>query len=158
MKFERSLDTYLAIAQYHLDKGTTVEDMIKKARKSGHGVFSEDIKKKFGTIYTPEFVVRKTIDLAWKYLTKDSNTLNLTYCDPACGDSNFLEILYEKLMQEEGIQDPIKKSHYILTKCIYGIEILTQMVQASKIRLAILHLRTVEKNGEDPGKEIFQKG
>lgn len=131
---------------------TNFTDAIRIMRNSGQSVFSEENKKKFGTIYTPEFVVEKTVDLAWKYLPEGVNKLDLTYCDPAVGDGNFLEYLYEKLMQETSIEDPVKRSRYILTKCLFGFEILEPMVQACKIRMVLLHQHTIDQYGGDRGE------
>jgi hypothetical protein len=126
---------------------TNIANTIRIMRNSGQSVFSDASKKKFGTIYTPEFVVIKTVDLAWKYAPADK--LDLTYCDPAAGDGNFMEYLYQKLMQETAIEDPVKRSRFILTKCLYGFEILEPMVHACKIRLILLHQATVRANGGD---------
>ena len=93
----------------------------------GKGILKPEIKKKFGTIFTPSFVVEKTIDLAWKYLPKDKDKLSLTYIDPACGDGHFLIAIYKRLMLEKSDLSSVDKSHHILTKCIYGIEIIHQL-------------------------------
>ena len=129
-------------------------EMIEKAKKSNHRIFSDDIKSKFGTIFTPQFVVDKTLELAWKYTPKDIDKLTLTYCDPAAGDGNFLESVYKKLMEEKSIEDPIKRSTYILTKCLYGFEILRPMVRACQIRLTTLHFEIVKKYGGEPKEHI----
>lgn len=126
--------------------------MSKKMRNAGQSVFTDEIKKKFGTIYTPEFVVEKTVDTAWKYIPEGKDKLSLTYIDPACGDGNFLEYVYHKLMVEgeASISDPIKRSRFIITKCLWGYEILDCMVKAAKIRLVMLHAITIkEYDGED---------
>lgn len=81
--FEDDLKTYIGRAKRRIGK-VDYKDMIKKARKSGVGVFREEVKKKFGTVYTPDFVVDKTLDLAFKYLPEGSDPLELTWCDPAC--------------------------------------------------------------------------
>jgi hypothetical protein len=134
------------------------EDYLKtidKARKAKRGVFSDDCRKKYGTIYTPEFVVKETVDLAFKYLPKDVDILNLTYCDPASGDGNFLIFLYHKLMREgTSIVDPIERSYHILTHCLHGIEILEPMYYACKIRLVTAHFETVLKHGGDCTKYV----
>ncbi len=50
--------------------------------KSGMGAFSEEIKKKFGTVWTDQRVVDLTVDEALKHFKGDLNTA--TFCDPAC--------------------------------------------------------------------------
>lgn len=103
----------------------------------GQGSFSDDIKNKFGTIYTPEFIVEQTVDLAIKYYQGD--LLQSTFCDPAAGDGNFLEYLYKRLIQEPSDMPDIQKSHHILTNCLYGVEIIDSMALLAKVRLSLLH-------------------
>lgn len=134
-----------------LRAGDEYRDMVSKLKKAKKGVFSEEIKNKFGTIYTPEFVVEKTCELAFKYIPKEADLLSLTYCDPASGDGNFLIYLYHRLMKVENGLKPIEKSEHILTKCLFGVEILKPMHLACKLRLLNEHL----KLGGD--LEIFDK-
>lgn len=142
--------TYKSIAKWHKDSGVEFMAKVKEMRNSGQSVFSDEIKKKYGTIYTPDFVVQKTVDTAWKYLPKDKDVLDLTYIDPACGDGNFLEYVYHKLMIEGvSISDPVKRSRYIITKCLWGYEILDKMVKAAKIRLCLLHAKTIKDNNAE---------
>jgi len=101
--------------------------------------FSKEIVKKYGAIYTPEFVVEKTVDLAWKYIPEGKDKLQLTYCDPAAGDGNFLVYVYEKLMKEEGIADPVQRSYHILTHCLWGFEIREDAAVACRARLSLLY-------------------
>jgi len=48
-----------------------VSSLIEKAKKHKDDVFSDEMRRLYGTIYTPEFVVDKTLDLAFKYLPKE---------------------------------------------------------------------------------------
>lgn len=121
--------------------GDEYKDMVAKLKKSKKGVFSEEIKNKFGTIYTPDFVVEKTCELAFKYIPAGADLLNLTYCDPAAGDGNFLIYLYKRLMKVENGMTPVQKSEHILTECLFGIEILKPMHLACKLRLLNEHLK-----------------
>lgn len=154
MGFKGHLDTYKSIAKWQKQNNTSIAGLINIMRNSGQSVFSDEIKKKFGTIYTPEFVVEKTVDTAWKYIPEEADKLDLTYCDPAAGDGNFFEYVYSKLMEETSIQDPIKRSYHILTKCLWGFEILDAMVKACKIRLVLLHKKIIQENNGDP-KELL---
>lgn len=140
------LQTLLA---WHQSNERTTKDIIDMSRSAGQGSFHDDVKAKFGTIYTPDFVVEKTIDLALKYVPDGTDLLKLTYCDPAVGDGNFLACLYHRLMGCDSISDPIERSYYILTKCLWGVEILSPMVKATKLRLLLLHLGTVQKHDGD---------
>lgn len=145
--FEDDIKTYVGRATRR--RGKTYEEMVKKARKSKSGVFSDEVRKKFGTIYTPEFVVDKTLDLAFKYLPEGADPLQLTWCDPAAGDGNFLINLYYRLMKCPSDMDPIEKSEHILTKCIYGMEILKNMWFSCKIRLFMAHAKTMKENSKE---------
>jgi hypothetical protein len=130
--------TYEQRMMRRIRAGDEYKDMAAKLKKSKKGVFAEEIKNKFGTIYTPDFVVEKTCELAFKYVPAGTDLLSLTYCDPAAGDGGFLLYIYKKLM--DGSKD-IKKSEHILTKCLFGIEILKQMHLACKLRLLNEHLK-----------------
>ena len=116
-------------------------------------VFTPEIRKRFGTIYTPEFVVEATINLAFKHLDKSLDRTILTYCDPAAGDGNFLVALYHKLMEDEQFiskfPNPVIRSYHILTHSIYGIEILKFSWAKCRNRLLSLHLE-IDKNNELP--------
>ena len=124
--------------------------MVKESRAFGQGVFSDQIKTKFGTIYTPDFVIEKTVDLALKYIDPSIDKTALRYMDPAAGDGNFFKILHKKLMDDlqfiQRFPNPIERSHHIISKNIYGIEILKAMYQACKIRLVMMHYEIVKNN------------
>jgi hypothetical protein len=132
------------------------DGIIKMLKNTGQGVFSDEHKRKFGTIYTPEFVVAKTVDLAFKYLDTKIDWITLKYCDPACGDGNFLVVIHSKLMVHEQFvakfPDPIERSYHIITQCLYGFEILRNMWEATNIRLVLLHADVVEQFGGDFSK------
>ena len=61
--FKDKVEDYKFRAFRRLKFGDDYQKMIMRARKKKIGVFSDEIKAKFGTIYTPEFVVDKTLDL-----------------------------------------------------------------------------------------------
>jgi len=119
-------------------------------KNCGQGSFSDDIKRKFGTIYTPDFVVEQTIGLAFKHYKGD--LLNSTFCDPASGDGNFLIHVYKRLMNDS--RSP-ERSFHILTKCIWGFEIIDLMVKAAKIRMLLHHLETT--GDKSMMAELFNK-
>ncbi len=135
------LQTAVEASGYDL---SNVNKMVRGLRNSGQGVFADSVKKQFGTIYTPDHVIEATIDLAFKHLDKSLDRTILKYCDPAAGDGNFLEILYGRLMEDEQFiakwPDPISRSRNIITKNIWGFEILKAMHTACQIRLVMLHL------------------
>ena len=135
--------------------GHTYDSMVTKVKKAGHGVFSSDVRKKHGTVYTPEFVVEETVNLAFKYLPEGIDPLTLTWCDPAAGEANFLVHIHKRLMaapSEMFKDDPAAKSRHILTHCLYAFEILEPMVIACMARLLQCHaevLRDVGTTEED---------
>jgi len=119
-------------------------ERVLKASKSGQGLFSDEIKAKFGTIFTPDFVVDKCLDLVWKYNTKDK--LTLTYCDPCVGDGNFLVALYQRLMKEPSELPVNLKSKHIIENCLFGIDIIDNMVDTTKMVLFEQHCRSCGDN------------
>jgi len=145
-------ETFVALAELHKAESLTIGDLITMSRNAGQGSFNDEIKKKFGTIYTPDFVIEKTVDLALKHYKDD--LLSSTFCDPAAGDGNFLAYLYEKLMAVESSMTPAEQSRHILTHCLNGVEIIENMVKATKIRLLLLHLK-VEKLDSVGARELL---
>jgi hypothetical protein len=131
--------------------------MKNKRKYAPKGAFPAEAIKRYGTIYTPEFVVEKTVDLAWKYLPKDVDPLSLTWCDPAAGDGNFLVYVYDRLMKCPSSMNPVEKSTHILTKCLFGIEILKPMVVACKVRLLERHIKTVKESGIPGELNVWDK-
>ncbi len=97
--------------------------------------------KKYGTIYTPEFVVEKVVDLAFKYYK--GNILESTICEPACGTGNFLVHLYKRLMSNSKSQ---QLSEHILTKVLWGYEILADNIEICKENLYSLHGNKIDLN------------
>lgn len=135
------------------DEGT-YDNMEKTAHEKKWGNFREETIKRFGAVYTPDFVVDKTISLIWD---KINNRLYKRYIDPACGDGNFLINLYHRLMKESFDGSEVEKSEHILTKCLYGIEILKNMWYATKVRLCIEHFEYCKKVGVKPDMTIFDR-
>jgi len=92
----------------------------------------------YGTVFTPLFVVKETVNLAFRYAPRVDPT-TLTWIDSSCGNGNFLEIVYRCLMKfKNRIPDLAKRSREILTKRLYGIEILKHEWQAACDRLLAL--------------------
>ena len=117
--------------------------------KKDSPIFHREVIKKYGTIYTPKSVIKKTIEATLKYI----DNYDKLYIDPACGDGNFLEELYHILMNKMlYIKDPVRRSTYILLKCLWGFEILKEMVIATKIRLMLLHYNIIKKYNGDWNK------
>ena len=156
--FKDSFKDYEQRAFRRLKFGDNYSKMISRAKKRPNGtIFREEIKNKFGTIFTPDFVVEKTCDLAFKYLPTGVDPLTLTYCDPAAGDGNFLIHLYDRLMKCSSNMNDVDKSEHILTKCLFGIEILKPNILACGIRLLNRHIDVMEKCGKHVNIDIFNK-
>jgi len=103
-------------------------------------MFSPVLRNQFGTIYTPPDVVSLTIDEAIKKYNGDLRTA--IFCDPACGDGNFLIAIYQLLIRISEISDPLERSLDALNR-IYGIEILGHMAAASNARLLLGHCQNL---------------
>jgi len=117
------------------------DNMVQSLKRNKAGDFREEIKDRFGTIYTPDFVIEPACDLAFKYIPAGTDLLSLTYCDPAAGDGNFLINLYKRLMKIDNGMIPLQKSEHILTRCLFGAEILRSMWLTCKLRLLNEHLK-----------------
>jgi len=89
-----------------------------------------------GEVFTPTPLVNIILDnLPKSYFTNDKS-----FCDPACGDGQFLvEVLKRKL--ENGV-DPA-----IATKSIYGVDLMSDNIEHCKRRLRkILKDFVIENN------------
>ena len=87
--------------------------------------------KKTAEVFTPDFLVKEMVDKLPKEVWKKDKT----FCDPACGDGNFLiEILSRK----------IKKGHNPLEalKTIFGADIMSDNIAECRHRL----LKEVQKH------------
>src|SRR5208283_1915761 len=100
--------------------------------KSGPGAFSISVKNRYGTVWTDPGVVAMTIEETLKYYTEDLHSA--TFCDPACGDGNFLVSIYRLLTKFPTKYETCTQSEYILSR-IYGVDIIDRMVAAARSRL-----------------------
>ncbi len=84
--------------------------------------------RKYGEVYTPEWVVKKMCDM----LPSDAwDSIDKTFLEPTCGNGNFLvEILSRKLDLCKNEEDCYKALN-----SIYGIDILPDNVEESKKRM-----------------------
>ena len=121
-------------------------------------LFADEIRLKFGTIYTPDEIVAKTVEPIFKYLDDSLDITTLTFMEPACGNGNFLAFLYSELMRNVGFvarfPDEVARSRHILTQNLWGIEILKDAYQACRDRLALMHGRTAKQNNGDVRGEL----
>jgi len=80
--------------------------------------------KKHGEVFTPDFLVNDMLNK----LPKDSWEPNKTFCDPACGNGNFLvNILTRKLHLGHNPIDALKS--------IYGVDIMRDNIYECRKRL-----------------------
>lgn len=89
---------------------------------------SKERVKKFGEVFTPEWVVKDMCDAlpdeAWSDITK-------TFLEPACGNGNFLvEIFDRKLKRCKDVEDAL-----VALASIYGIDIQEDNVVEARHRL-----------------------
>jgi hypothetical protein len=121
-------------------------------------LFDDAIRLKFGTIFTPDEIVVKTVAPVFKHLDGSLDITTLTFMEPACGNGNFLAFLYTELMQNASFvarfPDAVARSRHILTKNLWGVEILKDAYRACQDRLALLHGRITKQCGGDVRREL----
>ena len=103
--------------------------------------------RKFGEVFTPEWVVKKMCDS----LPPETWNINKTILEPSCGNGNFLvEITARKLNRcrspAEGIQ---------ALKSIYGIDILPDNVAESRQRMLDEYRSKFGDSQIDRAKEVI---
>ena len=76
--------------------------------------------KKFGEVFTPEYLVKEIIEKLPKNLWIDKN---LKWIDHSCGNGNFLIQIKEKLMSTLTSVPLSKREKWITENMLYGVEI-----------------------------------
>lgn len=80
--------------------------------------------KKHGEVYTPQSLVQEMIAKLDKSVWEE----NKTFCDPACGDGNFLEeVLIRKLKNKHNPLEALKT--------VYGCDIMQDSIRLCRMRL-----------------------
>lgn len=92
---------------------------------------SKERCRKYGEVFTPEWVVKKMCD----ELPEGAFELNKTFLEPACGTGNFLVEIFRRKLEHcntasEGIQ---------ALESIYGVDILPDNVAESRKRLLAMY-------------------
>ena len=125
------------------------------------GLFSTKLRERFGCVLTHPDVVDMVIDEAFKHYCDNLDTA--IFCDPACGDGNFLGVLYNNLIKVSQLANPdiapLEQSLSVLRR-IYAVEILAHPVSGARTRLLLAHIQfltvsnvTVE---EEQAREIIE--
>jgi type I restriction-modification system DNA methylase subunit len=107
---------------------------------------SETYSKRFGSVYTPEFISRFFARYAQNNISqRDFRTMSVV--DPACGSGIFLRTILE--FQSSPGFDPLSSDEirYQFTNVV-GVDIDENAIQTSRLSIALLHL--VLMSGELP--------
>lgn len=109
---------------------------------------NKEDRKKSGSYYTPDFIVRYIVDETLAPLVKgkkSSEILKLRVCDPAMGSSHFLNAATEYLTKayrhqlQNEVNDDIESfsesARKVLHNCVYGVDINPRAVKLSKMAL-----------------------
>lgn len=92
---------------------------------------SKERVRKYGEVYTPEWVVSKMCDMLETESADAFSDPAKTFLEPSCGNGNFLvEIFLRKLKSCESPHDGIAA-----LDTIYGVDILVDNVDESRARL-----------------------
>lgn len=111
--------------------------------------------KKYGEVYTPEWLVKKMCDMLIEE-NKDGEDVfrpSSTFLEPSCGNGNFLvEILDRKLAKCKTDEE-----YLIALDSIYGIDILQDNVEESKQRMLDIFQTTCGLFDIEKAKDILDK-
>lgn len=88
--------------------------------------------KKFGEVFTPEYLVKEIIEKLPKNLWIDKN---LKWIDHSCGNGNFLIQIKEKLMSTLESVPLSQREKWITENMLYGVEIQEKNVNECSKRL-----------------------
>ena len=135
-----------------------VQRSSKADSREAINLFDDAIRLRFGTIFTPDEIVAKTVAPVFTHLDDSLDITTLTVMEPACGNGNFLAFLYSELMKDARyvarFPDAVVRSRHILTQNLWGIEFLKDAYQACRDRLALLHGRTAKQQNRDVRVEL----
>lgn len=106
----------------------TLKHIINHARERAYmsGIDRDILRvKSSGEVFTPTFLVQQILDSMDQSLFKDPNK---TFCDPSCGDGQFLsEVLIRKV--ENGID------YETALASIYGVDLMPDNIKLCQDRL-----------------------
>ena len=112
---------------------------------------SKERVKKYGEVYTPEWVVKKMCDMLAKE-GKAWSRIDETFLEPSCGTGNFLvEIFRRKLELCKDYKDGLTA-----LSTIWGIDIMPDNVKESKERLLNMYSERYS-DGRSEAAEILEK-
>ncbi len=97
------------------------------------GIKSKERVAQFGEVYTPENIVNDMLDL----VKEESERLESTFLEPACGDGNFLVKILERKLKtasEKPLED-FDRNVFIAVSSIYAIDILKDNIAEAKDRM-----------------------
>ncbi len=104
----------------------------------------QDRLKQTAEVFTPNFLINKMLDKLPQEVWKKGKT----FCDPACGNGNFL--IWVLIRKNERNHTPLEA-----LRCLYGVDIMQDNIRECRLRL----LRVVslfEPITEDHIKVVFQ--
>ena len=94
--------------------------------------------KQTGEVFTPTPLVNEILDKLPPEVFTDPTT---TFCDPACGDGQFLvEVLKRKLENGHGL--------YESSAMIYGVDLMPDNIEHCKKRLRAILMDCMERSGK----------
>lgn len=90
--------------------------------------------KTLGQVFTPAELVDEMLD---KLPSEVWSNKDLTWCDPSCGNGNFLVAIKKRLMVglKDVIHDEKERKQYILENMLYGVDIDPDVVKECIDRL-----------------------
>lgn len=86
---------------------------------------SKERVKSLGEVFTPPELVERMLDRLPDELWADDTK---TFCDPACGNGNFLVAVLRRKLQRG--HEPL-----LALSCVYGVDIMTDNVEEARARL-----------------------
>jgi len=114
---------------------------IKEEAKSIHDDKRQARRKTTAEDFTPSFLVNEMLEK----LPKEVWEANKTFCDPACGNGNFLiEVLRKKLKHSHSPIDALKS--------VYGCDIMEDNVEECRLRLIKVINEYVKQNKKSKSK------
>lgn len=112
---------------------------------------SKERVKKYGEVFTPEWVVKEMCDNLVEHGDKDVFMPEKTFLEPTCGEGVFLiEILKRKLKNGADEKEALKS--------IYGVDILEDNVLKTRENLKRIVLEHFEKQVDEILKTNIMQG
>ncbi|WP_163782745.1 BREX-2 system adenine-specific DNA-methyltransferase PglX [Myxococcus vastator] len=108
---------------------------------------SEDVRKRYALLQTPNFVEKFILDLTLEPAIKEFGLEEVLLIDPTCGSGHFLLGAFERLFEQRRLKAPglnVKQHAEAALAQVYGVDLNPYAVAIARFRLTLAFLEKAE--------------